>query len=452
GTAAPVRRSDEAVAAAFVQAQTAYVDLRTALFRLAEAQLEAGQWEATRRTLQPLLADQQAPLYADAHDLLCETHYRPAMAVLEDGDWLAARQGMEAVLRIDSGYQDAAAQLRETYMRPAGLALDAGQWEEARRYAEAWLSKQRDDNGAQSLLRETYLQPAQQALEAERWEAVRQYIESWLKKRKDDGEARTLFCESYYRPGQQALAAGQSEIACAYLEVLIARQKDYRDTVDLLKAAYRSLPTRTLSKLPDLEFVKIPAGEFLYGDNKQKVNLEGFWISRTPVTNAQYQVYVKATGGRAPDHWAGGQAPKGKEQHPVVSVSWEDAQGFCRWAEVRLPSEREWEKAARGTDGRTYPWGEEPPDSKRCNFNNQVGDTSAVGSYPKGASPYGLQDMAGNVWEWCEDAHESGGRVLRGGAFFSFERYVRCVYRRRFSPDNRIDHYGFRVCAVAPSF
>ncbi len=192
-----------------------------------------------------------------------------------------------------------------------------------------------------------------------------------------------------------------------------------------------------------LDFVKIPAGEFRYGENKQKVRLDEFWISRTPITNAQYQVFVKTTGYRAPDHWAGGQAPKGKEQHPVVYVSWEDAQAFCRWAGVRLPSEREWEKAARGTDGRTYPWGNEPPDSQRCNFNNQVGDTTAVGSYPAGASPYGVLDMAGNVWEWCADAHEAGGRVMRGGAFPNDEYYVRCAARVRNIPNPRDLDFGF---------
>jgi formylglycine-generating enzyme required for sulfatase activity len=199
-----------------------------------------------------------------------------------------------------------------------------------------------------------------------------------------------------------------------------------------------------------LDLVKIPAGEFLYGDGKQRVSLGEFWISRTPVTNAQYQVFVQATGQTAHSHWSGGAPPRGKEQHPVVYVSWNDAQAFCRWAGMRLPSEREWEKAARGTDGRTYPWGNAAPNARRCNFGNAVGHTTAVGTYPEGASPYGMLDMAGNVWEWCEDMHKRGGRVLRGGAFDLNAINVRCAYRSYNSPDLRNYDLGFRV--VAPSF
>jgi len=175
--------------------------------------------------------------------------------------------------------------------------------------------------------------------------------------------------------------------------------------------------------------------------------LPDYYLARTPVTNAQYAAFVQASGHRHPEHWKGGKAPEGKRDHPVVNVSWYDAEAYCKWlAKVTgkaygLPSEAEWEKGARGSDGRIYPWGDEW-DSERC--NSREGDergTTPVGAYPRGASPYGLLDMAGDVWEWTRsfvrgypydpaDGREDPGggrhRVLRGGSW-DFQRGVRCV-------------------------
>ena len=231
------------------------------------------------------------------------------------------------------------------------------------------------------------------------------------------------------------------------------------------------------------EMVLIPAGEFLMGSDPQKdkyaedneqpqhtLYLPDYYLAKTPVTNAQYAAFVQATGHDQPRHWASGKPPGGKEEHPVVYVSWHEAVTYCDWlSEVtgkpyHLPSEAEWEKAARGSDGRIYPWGNRW-DAKRCNKEEGgKGDTTPVGAYPKGASPYGLLDMAGNVWEWTrsitkkypydpedgrEDLESAGPRVLRGGAFLNYEWFVRCAYRIRDFLDYLGRDYGFRV-VVSP--
>jgi serine/threonine-protein kinase len=236
-----------------------------------------------------------------------------------------------------------------------------------------------------------------------------------------------------------------------------------------------------LAKKSPIEFdwVSIPAGEFLMGSDKARdrqahdselpqhsVRLPEFRIARVPVTNAQYVAFVQATGRVAPEHWKDGKIPQGKEQHPVVNVSRHDACALCAWASevtetpVRLPSEAEWEKAARGTDGRIWPWGNKPPTKELCNFNNNVKDTTPVGAYPRGAGPYGVLDMAGNVWEWTgslyepypydaadgrEDPEAAGLHTLRGGSFVGYDVYVRCAYRDYYFPGDGYDFIGFRV-------
>ena len=209
---------------------------------------------------------------------------------------------------------------------------------------------------------------------------------------------------------------------------------------------------------------------------QHRLHLPEYYLAKTPVTNRQYRAFVAATGREAPDGWTNRAPPRGAEDHPVVHVSWDDARDYCQWlSEVTgrgyaLPSEAEWEKGARGIDGRIYPWGNQW-DAIRCNSSESSLDkTTSVHAYPQGASPYGVLDMAGNVWEWTRslwgksqerpdyrypyrptdgrenlDAGREVARVLRGGAFRGRHRGVRCAYRGGYGPRYRASYVGFRV-------
>ncbi len=218
--------------------------------------------------------------------------------------------------------------------------------------------------------------------------------------------------------------------------------------------------------------VHIPEGEFIMGtddrlrDEKPAhvVYVANFWIDIYEVTNEDYKKFVDQAGYPPPDHWKGGTFPENKAKHPVVFVSWNDANNYCKWAGKRLSREIEWEKAARGTDGRVYPWGNEWDMYKSNNPLRKLDDTQSVGTFEKGKSPYGLYDMSGNVWEWVDDhyyAHpgsdyvspEFGSkyRLLKGGSYWDCSAYG-CgisapVYNRAFfEPPVKSKSYGLR-CA-----
>ncbi len=202
-----------------------------------------------------------------------------------------------------------------------------------------------------------------------------------------------------------------------------------------------------------IEMVTIPEGEFLYGETRERIHLPEYAMAKTAVTNAQYMAFVEAMGQEIPKHWMNGKIPRGKRDHPVVNVSWHDAAAFCEWAGCRLPTEQEWEKGARGTDGRKYPWGDGWEEG-RCNTDEaEICDTTPVGRYPNGASPYGLLDMAGNVWEWCEDWYDEARkhRVLRGGSWTYTQYVARSAFRVWDYPDYRSYYNGFRCVALPTS-
>ncbi len=225
------------------------------------------------------------------------------------------------------------------------------------------------------------------------------------------------------------------------------------EAVDL---QHRILAAEALGRLGDPrlgEMVEVPAGEFIFGEGKEQktIHLDGFSISKYPVTNAEYAEFVREMGHRAPYLWDGDEPPRDKLNHPVVRVSRHDANAYAEWAGKQLPTEEQWEKAARGSDGREYPWGTEF-DSSRCNSKESgIGGTTPVGVYPGGVSPYTVHDMAGNVSEWTAGEHEdaSGSRVLRGGSWEYDRNYARCAYRNRLLPLYVWVSFGFRV-VVSP--
>jgi formylglycine-generating enzyme required for sulfatase activity len=175
------------------------------------------------------------------------------------------------------------------------------------------------------------------------------------------------------------------------------------------------------------------------------VRVEGFEIGKYPVTVQEYQLFV-ADGGPKPWNWDNQLL---RPNCPVVGVTWFDAKTYCDWASVRLPTDAEWVRAARGPEGREYPWGNEEPDADRANHRQtKLGGVSAVGLFPRGSTPDGIADLAGNVWEWVADWYDESPkyRVLRGGSWDFYSAYLRASCRRRDRPGGRNDNIGFR-CA-----
>jgi gamma-glutamyl hercynylcysteine S-oxide synthase len=240
--------------------------------------------------------------------------------------------------------------------------------------------------------------------------------------------------------------------------------------------------------------IDVPAGAFLMGTNFERadaqdrpqhaVRLSEYRIDKYLVTNAQYARFLAATGHRPPSTWKEGRIPEGELLHPVTLVNWYDAQAYARWAGKRLPTEAEWEKAARGIDGRRWPWGE-TMDPKRLNTYYNTGSTTSVDAYKSGTSPYGVFDMAGNVAEWVQDdflpyagsdapadifqgkinraltpedrsmklseqiAVQQHYKVLRGGSWKS-DPFSTATYHRSYDwPNYASDFFGFRCAADA---
>lgn len=250
----------------------------------------------------------------------------------------------------------------------------------------------------------------------------------------------------------------------------------------------------SVSSEPPEDMVLIPAGDFIMGtDSEQanvdqkpahKVHLDAFYIDKHEVANAQYEEFILAGGYKSKKLWTREgwdfiqnnqiKTPLKYRQnkistepdHPVIGISWYEADAYAKWVGKRLPTEAEWEKTARGTDLRFYPWGNHM-DFSKLNYFPHVTRVLAVGSFPQGASPYGVMDMAGNVWEWTADWYSesyydrtpktnpkgpSNGeyRVLRGGAWDSIRRQLQCTYRYYEKENYQNYTIGFRCAKDAP--
>lgn len=190
--------------------------------------------------------------------------------------------------------------------------------------------------------------------------------------------------------------------------------------------------------------IHIKSGMFKYGVGGEKLELPGFWIGKTPVTNVEYARFVNSTKYELPKHWNEKYPNDEILEHPVTCVSWYDAMAYAEWAGLRLPTEQEWEKAARGSGGEEYPWGKW--ERGRSNTKeNGVGATTPVGQYsPDGDSPYGCVDMAGNVLEWTASVEEKY-RILRGGAYNHNRELAHSTFRIRHKPSYQHKNIGFRV-------
>jgi iron(II)-dependent oxidoreductase len=247
---------------------------------------------------------------------------------------------------------------------------------------------------------------------------------------------------------------------------------NYKRTQTLFERAWAQMVQAGVTKKigkDGREMLLVPAGEFVMGEGNDAhpVYLDAFYISRYPVTNAEYKKFVDTTKHSAPQHWSNGQIPAGKEKHPVTNVTWDDANAYAQWAGTRLPTEAEWEKAASWDDAkkvkRVFPWGD-TFDANKCNSaESKIGDMTPVAKYsPQGESFYGIADMAGNVWEWCADWYDenyynnsparnptgpSSGqvRVLRGGSWYSVNDNARGACRFRNNPDFYNVNVSFRV-------
>ncbi|MBZ0257261.1 SUMF1/EgtB/PvdO family nonheme iron enzyme [bacterium] len=229
-------------------------------------------------------------------------------------------------------------------------------------------------------------------------------------------------------------------------------------------AAANKIPDAVLNKYPGM--IYIPAGQTIIGSEngdrfEQPIHPEeipAFYINKYEVTNQEYYEFVENQSHRPPLHWIDGQIPIGKEKHPVSWISFEDAEAYCKWKGGRLPTEFEWERAARGNEMRVFPWGNKFDPELANTWESNREDTAAVGSYPFGASPFGVHDMSGNVFEWTSsffkpypgskaklEGAQKTHRILRGGSWNFESYYARCAHRMARPGGERSRSFGFRM-------
>jgi len=473
--------------------------------RLGEGQVEQADQVVGACARHGLLAGDDPVWFAPHHTV--QEHFA-ALALQEEAqrEWQVGRWGRlwRAARRLRAGHEQGLAGLAaddwwmETFVQLAGLLDDTDRLAREVVRVNPWLAWWcvEEGRGVAEETRQAVADRSIRLLESERVADRRRAVAALAQVRS----------ERVVQPLLRAAADPDAEVAGLAVQALVEMGEAVRGSVAealrttdqrLRLAALRYLVERPgdplCQQVPWEEIlyqpmVWVPPGPFRMGSDKRRdtlayddelpqheVILPGYWIGRYPMTVAQFRTFVEASGHRLGDP----RSLKGPDDHPVAWVTWYDALAFCRWLSekagipVALPSEAEWEKAARGTDGRTYPWGDEPPDEGRCNFGNNVKETTPVSRYsPQGDSPYGCAEMAGNVWEWTrslwgvdwkrpdfkypydpEDGREDleAGRdvrrVMRGGAFDDVAWDVRCAARYWIGPHERVRDGGFRVVA-----
>ena len=379
-----------------------------------------------------------------------------------------------------------AAALRDN---PGNAQLQALAGQPASKPAEAGGARAQEHEAPPAAQAAAAYEQAAQLLKAGRWQAAQAKMD----------EIRALDPGFEDRLGIAEIARQASAVSEAPAEQARLRQAAGAGRKEAPPAATPGAPH--LAGEPQV--VRIPAGPFLMGSTEEQIKqaiqdgakrdwvkherpqhtleLGEYAIGKYPVTNREYQAFLQESGRRPPGGWNGDQYPENKAGHPVVDVNWDDAMAYCAWLSqktgkaYRLPSEAEWEKAARGADGRVYPWGNVFDEANANTQAARIGDTTPVGQFsPQGDSPYGCADMAGNVWEWTRslwgknwkkpdysypydprDGREDLGapmkipRVVRGGSFPYPSQYARCASRGWRLPGDRLWYFGFRV-VVSP--
>ncbi|MHC5040261.1 MAG: SUMF1/EgtB/PvdO family nonheme iron enzyme, partial [Planctomycetota bacterium] len=317
------------------------------------------------------------------------------------------------------------------------------------------------------------------------------------------GRIKETVKQDLYTQTEPLIQAGKWEEVKALIKAHLARHGPDAELETLLKEAEeRTTPTKAVPVTQNEQgfdqktnpkdgtlLIRIPEGEFVMGTNggdkdqqpRHKVFLSSYWIAQTEVTNDQFarflnekgsdkdsngnrMVYSTAVGlKKSGDVW---EPQKGYGKHPVVGVTWYGAKAYCLWAGGDLPTEAQWEKAARGEKGAKYPWGSGSPSSSVAVYGASHKSPQPVGSKPKGASPYGVLDLMGNVWEWCRDAYSattykrdhdrdpiregtlSSKRVLRGGAYRFSDRFLDVSNRIAHPPSTNNPYFGFRLVVM----
>lgn len=289
-------------------------------------------------------------------------------------------------------------------------------------------------------------------------------------------EAKGLLASGKVKPAEEALdyakELGLNSDQQPLYQQLQAKLPRSRSAAASQKQLVGGVEASTL----EMPMVLVPAGKFTRGSNLaddekpiRKIYLNAFYMDKYEVTVGQYAKYLEVTDMEEPPDWDTMNQPQ-HQTRPVVNVSWEDAVNYCKWAGKRLPTEAEWEKAARGEDGGIYPWGNEAPTRLLANYGrsdwNDHMALAPVGSFEAGKSPYGIYDLAGNAWEWVFDWYEhdfyakSPGKnpigpakgeekVVRGGSWLYVSEFLRSAHRFNAQPSNRHFGYGFR-CAKTP--